>query len=162
MFSQQDVKWLLRSRSLQFTRDRKPARYTSGVVCTFKWRGRVVHYRPGSSDPEVIYKILLKRGKKAEYYVPEGVCPRTIWDIGGNIGAASLYFSERFPQAEIHCFEPVPENYALMERNIEGDPRIRSHRFALGSSEGMLEMRASDVSRNLGGFSFYEPGTAQG
>lgn len=119
-----------------------------------------MHYRPGSSDPEVIYKILLKGGKKAEYYIPEGVSPRTIWDIGGNIGAASLYFLERFPLAEIHCFEPVPENYSLIEQNVADAPRIRPHRFALGSNEAALEMRASDSSRNFGGFSFHETGTA--
>ncbi|HEY6720786.1 MAG TPA: FkbM family methyltransferase [Burkholderiales bacterium] len=162
MLGKLDLKWLLRSRSLQFMRDRKPARYAPDLVCNFSWRGRAVHYRPGSSDPAVIYKILLKAGKKAEYYIPEGVSPRTIWDIGGNIGAASLYFSERFPQAEIHCFEPVPDNYALIERNVGGDPRIRAHRFALGSSEGTLEMHASDASRNFGGFSFHEAGTAPG
>jgi FkbM family methyltransferase len=162
VFGRHDLKWLLRSRSLQFTRDRKPARYAPSLVRNFQWRGRTVHYRPGSSDPEVIYKILLKGGKKAEYYIPEGISPRTVWDIGGNIGAASLYFFDRFPQAEIHCFEPVPENYSLIERNVEGAPRIRPHRFALGSNEGTLEMHASDASRNFGGFSFHEAGTAQG
>jgi FkbM family methyltransferase len=161
VFSKHDLKWLLRSRSLQFTRDRKPARYVPGAVRTLICHGRLVHYRPGSSDPEVIYKILLKGGKKAEYHVPEDVLPRTIWDIGGNIGAASLYFSDRFPQAEIHCFEPVPENYAMIERNIAGISRIQAHRFALGASDGSLDIRASDASRNFGGFSFHEAGTAK-
>jgi FkbM family methyltransferase len=162
LLGKHDLKWLLRSRSLQFTRDRNPARYVPGLVCNFKWRGRTVHYRPGSSDPEVIYKILLKGGKKAEYYIPERVSPRTIWDIGGNIGAASLYFSEGFPGAEIHCFEPVPENYALIRQNVEGSARIRPHGFGLGSNEGTFEMRPSDASRNFGGFSFHDAGTAQG
>lgn len=160
MFGRHDLKWLLRSRSLQLTRDRDPARYAPGAVSSFRWRGRQLHYRPGSSDPEVIYKILLKRGAKAEYYIPEGFGPGTIWDIGANIGTASLYFSERFPQAEIHCFEPVPENYAMVGRNIEGMSRIRAHRFALGANEGTLEIRASDTARNFGGFSFHDAGTA--
>lgn len=160
LFSKHDLKWLLRSRSLQFTRDRNPARYVSGVVRSFRCRGRLVHYRPGTSDLEIIYKILLKGGRKAEYHVPEEVRPRTIWDIGANIGAASLYFSGRFPQAGIHCFEPVPENFAVIERNIAGISGIRAHMFALGAKEGSLDIRASDMSRNFGGFSFYEPGTA--
>jgi len=160
VFSKHDLKWLLRSRSLQFTRDRNPARYVPGVVRSFQFCGHLVHYRPGTSDLEVIYKILLKGGRKAEYHVPEEVRPRTIWDIGANIGAASLYFSDRYPQADIHCFEPVPENHAMIERNIAGHSRIRAHMFALGAKEGSLNIRASDISRNFGGFSFYEPGTA--
>jgi len=161
VFGKHDFKWLLRSRSLRFTRDRNPARYAPGTVSTFRWRGRQLHYRPGSSDPEVIYKILLRRGAKAEYYIPEGFSPSSIWDIGANIGAASLYFSQRFPQAEIHCFEPVPENYAMIGRNIEGLARVRAHGFALGANEGALEIHASDVDRNFGGFSFHDAGTAK-
>ncbi len=99
MFSKHDLKVLLRSRSLAFTRDRSPERFAPGALASLRWRGRTVHYRPGSSDPEVIYKILLKGGKKAEYFVPESAAPRVIWDIGANIGAAALYFAERFPQA---------------------------------------------------------------
>ena len=161
MFSKHTLKWLLRSRSLQFTGDRDPSRYVPGAVSSFRRRGRKVHYRPGSSDPEVIYKILLRRGAKAEYYIPEDFSPGCIWDIGGNIGAASLYFSECYPQAQIHSFEPMPENQAMIERNIEGLDRIRVHPFALGAKEGKLEIRPSDSERNLGGFSFYDAGTAK-
>lgn len=161
MFSKHDLKWLLRSRSLRFTRDRGPERYVPGVVHSFRCGHRLIHYRPGSSDLEVIYKILLKRGRKAEYYVSGELQPQTIWDIGANIGAAALYFSDRFPRADIHCFEPVPENHAMIEQNIEGISRIRAHLFALGAKEGAFDIRASDVSRNFGGFSFHETGTAQ-
>lgn len=162
MFGKVELKWLLRSRSLRFVRDRDPRSYFPGVVRSFSWRGRLVYYRPGSSDLEVIYKIMLKGGRKAEYYIPEEVLPRKIWDIGGNIGAASLYLFDRFPQAEIHCFEPVPENQAMIERNTAGISQIHAHRFALGASDGSLDIRASDVARNFGGFSFHETGTAEG
>jgi hypothetical protein len=59
VFGRHDLKWLLRSRSLKLTRDRDPERYAPGAVSRFRWRGRQLHYRPGSRDPEVIYKILL-------------------------------------------------------------------------------------------------------
>ena len=161
LFSKHYLKWLLRSRSPQLTRDRDPSRYVPSTVSTFRRHGRKLHYRPGSSDPEVIYKILLRRGAKAEYYIPEAFNPRSVWDIGANIGAASLYFSECYPQAEIHCFEPMPENHAMIARNIEGLDRIRLHPFALGEKEGMLEIRASDSASNLGGFSFHDAGTSK-
>lgn len=160
MFGKHELKVLLRSRSLRFTRDRKPARYARGVVSSFKWRGRTVHYRPGSSDLEVIYKILLKGGRKAEYYVPEAVRPHVIWDIGANIGAASLYFAERFPQAEIHCFEPVSENFSVLERNVAAHSAIRAHRLALGPENREMAIHASDNAKNFGGFSFHYTGGA--
>jgi len=161
VLSRHTLKWLLRSRSPQLTRDRDPSRYVPGAVSSFRWRGRRLHYRPGSSDPEVIYKILLRRGTKAEYHIPEEFNPSCVWDIGANIGAASLYFSDRFPHAEIHCFEPIPENYAMIVRNVEGLGRIRPHRFALGAKEGTFEIRPSDSPLNLGGFSFHDAGTGK-
>ncbi|MGB5080846.1 MAG: FkbM family methyltransferase [Burkholderiales bacterium] len=161
VFGKHDLKWLLRSRSPQLARDRDPSHYVPGAVSSFRMRGRRMYYRPGSSDPEVIYKILLRRGAKAEYHIPERFSPGAIWDIGANIGAASLYFSECYPDAAIHCFEPVPENHAMILRNIEGLERIRAHGFAMGAKEGMLEIRASDAARNFGGFSFHDAGTAK-
>jgi len=161
VLSWHDLKWLLRSRSLQLVRDRDPSRYIPGAVSSFRWRDRQLYYRPGSSDPEVIYKILLRRGAKAEYYIPGSFNPRSVWDIGGNIGAASVYFSECYPHAEIHCFEPMPENHAMIARNLEGLDRIRVHPFALGAKEGTFEIRPSDSALNLGGFSFHDAGTAK-
>jgi FkbM family methyltransferase len=161
VFSRHTLKWLLRSRSLKFTRDRDRSRYVSDAISPFRWRGRALYYRPGSSDLEVIYKILLRRGAKAEYHIPEGFNPSCVWDIGANIGAASLYFSDRFPQAEIHCFEPIPENYAMIVRNIPGLDRIRPHEFALGAKEGTFEIRPSESPLNLGGFSFHDTGTVK-
>jgi FkbM family methyltransferase len=35
----------------------------------------------------------------------------TIADIGANIGQSAVSFRQRFPTAEIHCFEPVVESY---------------------------------------------------
>jgi FkbM family methyltransferase len=161
VFSKHDLKVLLRSRSVRFTRDRRAKAFHPGTSSTISWRGHTVHYRPGSSDPEVIYKILLKGGSKAEYHVPEGPRPRVVWDIGANIGAAALYFAERFPDAEIHCFEPLPENHALMEKNLSGSARLKAHCLALGAGNSELEIHASDNPRNFGGFSFHYSGTQE-
>ena len=42
-----------------------------------------------------------------------------IIDIGANVGFFTLYAASRFPDAEILAFEPIPSNFALLERNIE-------------------------------------------
>jgi FkbM family methyltransferase len=49
----------------------------------------------------------------------------------------------------------------MIARNVEGLDRIHLHRFALGATEGTLEIRPSDSDRSLGGFSFYDAGTAK-
>ncbi|MDH5511661.1 MAG: FkbM family methyltransferase [Gammaproteobacteria bacterium] len=124
------------------------------------WNGHPVYYRAGSSDCEVLYKILLKKGKRAEYRVPPEVSPRTIFDIGANIGAASLLFASLFPDAKIHAFEPVPDNFALLRRNVASYPNIHVHPVALGKKNGRLQMLSSDSLVNFGGYSFYEKGSS--
>lgn len=42
----------------------------------------------------------------------------TILDVGANIGWFSLWFAHRLPGAKIHAFEPLPENFQYLARNI--------------------------------------------
>ncbi len=60
-------------------------------------------YEPG--DFEVVLRLL------------EG--SSTILDIGANIGWYSLQLAATFPQASIHAFEPIPQTYAYLARNVE-------------------------------------------
>lgn len=129
-----------------------------GGYASYAWNGRPIHYRPGTSDCKIIYEILLKRGRKGEYWLPSGLSPRTILDIGGNIGITAVYLANRFPDATIHVFEPIPANFELLERNVAPYPRIHAHAVALGGQDGELDMFASDHTDNYGGFSLFERG----
>ena len=66
------LKWVLRSRSVSFVRNRFSApNYNTAVE--YHWRGAKLRYRPGTSDQDLIYEILLKTGKKADYWLPEDI-----------------------------------------------------------------------------------------
>src|SRR6267143_1104426 len=99
------IKILVRSRSLRFTADMVRQSPTSSLA-RLRWSGRDVFYRSGSADPFVLYQVLLKSGKKAEYYVPPGLRPKIILDIGSNIGASIIYFQRQFPDAKINNRSP--------------------------------------------------------
>ena len=45
-----------------------------------------------------------------------------IIDAGAGIGFSSLYFSQKFPQADIICLEPIGEIYAQMLKNLSINP----------------------------------------
>lgn len=154
MLNKGELKRLFRSGSLQFVRDcRRNA--NADRVTTYRWRGAPIYFRPGTSDPGLIYNILLKRGRKGEYWVPSDLNPRIIFDIGGNIGIASIYFANLFPNAAIYVFEPVPTNFSLLQKNIAPYPNVRAFPIALGDKDGALEMFFSDDPLNEGGYSFY-------
>ncbi len=93
-------------------------------LARLRWQGRNVFYRPGTSDPFVLYQVLLKTGKKAEYYLPPALQPKVILDIGSNIGALILYFKHQFP-AKIFGFEPHPETFSILRLNVAETPSVR-------------------------------------
>ncbi len=148
------LKYWLRSGSFRFMRDR----HRRGGVQSIVWNGKPLFYRPGTSDLTLIYRVLLKPENKKEYQFP-ALEPKTILDIGANIGVTAVLMAQRFPQGKVYAFEPVPENFEMLVRNTQGYPQIRCFDFALGAENAELSIRASDDDQNFGGFSFFSPGT---
>jgi len=157
MLNKTTLKILLRSRSLNFTRDCGAKSKENGVAA-YTWKGKDIFYRPGTSDTELIYKILLYPPRRSEYRICADLDPKVIFDIGGNIGTAAIYFADLYPKAEIFTFEPIPENYALLEKNTREYKNIKPACMALGAHSGKLAMSASYAAGNMGGYSFYSLG----
>lgn len=131
----------MRSRSLGFTSDMvRQARSKS--LARMRWRGRDIFYRPGTTDPFVLHQVLLKTGKKAEYYLPPALQPEVILDIGSNIGASILYFHQQFPRATILGFEPHPETFRILQTNVANIPSIRVFNYGLGATNSRITARA--------------------
>jgi FkbM family methyltransferase len=155
LMKKKDLKVAWRSGSLAFARNsRSEARGAPEAV--HQWRGIPVHYRPGTSDAVVVYEVLMKSGHKSEYRVPGNLSPKVILDIGGNIGVAALFFAKEFPQATIHSFEPVAENFALLQKNVSTLTNVHAHQVALGAEDAEKEIFWSEEDTNLGGFSLYK------
>jgi len=152
------LKWLLRSGSPAFVRDRASPPLMD-LTHEYVWKGKCLSYRPGTSDQSLIYDILLKPGRKAEYWLPDDIDAKIVLDIGANIGIASNYLSHRFPQARVFAFEPVPSNFALLSKNVESLSNVSTFQKALGARDGSFEMLYSDSKKNMGGYSFHPAGS---
>jgi FkbM family methyltransferase len=76
--------------------------------------GFKVTYR-NDCEFEVICEDIFER--KVYYFEASNAEP-TILDCGGHIGLAVLYFKSLYPRAKIVTFEPNPETFALLEKNI--------------------------------------------
>jgi FkbM family methyltransferase len=137
---------LARSRSLRFTIDAARARALAraGVrgkpLAKLRWRDHDVVYRPATSDPLAIYQVLLRRGGKAEYYLPVALEPKVILDIGSNIGTSILFFHEQFPSAKIYGFEPHPETFRILQTNVGSIPSIEVFNYALGTTDAKISV----------------------
>ena len=156
-----ELKMLLRSRSWAFVRNSRPEALGRSMAA-HAYRGKPVYYRPGSSDAEIIYKVMLAPGRQAEYWLPSGADPGVVLDIGANIGTATLYFAGRFPRARIWSIEPIHDNFTLLARNVAGYPNVTAVEVALGTRDETADMRPSDSASNFGGYSFHEEGTRDG
>jgi FkbM family methyltransferase len=65
--------------------------------------------------------------------------PKSIIDVGANIGLFSLYARHRFPNATIHAYEPNPRIHPFLEANLDGTS-ISVFRSGLGAKEGWAEL----------------------
>lgn len=64
---------------------------------------------------------------------------RCILDVGANLGIHALRLAVREPQSTVHAFEPLPQSFEFLSRNIAlnglGD-RVRAHGFGLSRENG--------------------------
>jgi len=137
---------LARSRSWRFTRDAARAHSLAGAgvrakpLAKYRWRGHDVFYRPATSDPFAINQVLLRRGGKAEYYLPAALEPKVILDIGSNIGTSILFFHEQFPAAKIYGFEPHPDTFLVLQKNVGTIPSVEIFNYALGAIDKKISL----------------------
>lgn len=70
------------------------------------------------------------------YELPHGFRPRTILDLGANIGASVLWFHRHFPDAEIHAVEADRRSLEKLRRNVASLPRVTVHHVAVAGDSG--------------------------
>jgi len=78
--------------------------------------GRALWMRPKTEDGFVIRETFLSR----DSLPPDGLQPRTILDVGANIGATMALCAVTFPDAQIVGVEPHPDNAEMCRRNVPG------------------------------------------
>jgi FkbM family methyltransferase len=80
------------------------------------WLGGAVKVRPATADMATIDQFLLGP------YMPAttGHAPSSIVDCGANMGLASRYLKQAFPQAKVIAIEPDQENFKLLSENLSG------------------------------------------
>jgi FkbM family methyltransferase len=96
----------------------------------FSALNKTLFFRPATSDFSVFRQIFMDY----EYSIEFEHSPRTIIDAGANVGFASLYFSNRFPGAQIIAVEPDHSNFDTLLSNIQGNENVTALKAALWNS----------------------------
>jgi FkbM family methyltransferase len=72
-----------------------------------------------------------------------------IMDIGANIGWYSIRFARRMPHVRVHAFEPMPETYGYLQRNVAANQvgsQVSCFNYGLSDSSGTVDFFVSPTS----------------
>lgn len=79
-----------------------------------------VYLRTHTSDYLVFSQIFIEN----QYQIALKNTPEVIIDCGANIGLASVYFANKYPNAKIIAIEPEASNFTLLKKNTENYPNV--------------------------------------
>lgn len=75
----------------------------------------------------------------------QGVEPRTVVDVGANVGQFAVATAKLLPAARVHSFEPVPDCADELRDNVSGLD-VAVYPMALGENAGTLEFYVNSSS----------------
>lgn len=102
-----------------------------------------VHLRMGTSDIRV-YRGNLLRGEY-DFNLPSR--PKTIVDVGANVGMASLFFTHKYPEAQIVAIEAEASNFAILSKNVKPYRNIFPVHAALWNRDGYISVSARNPAK---------------
>jgi FkbM family methyltransferase len=136
------------------------------------WLRRIRFYGTGNSfriyrgiKSEGIFRLRIHgnefflRGRSVDFAVFNGIFangeyefnidfePLYIVDAGAFIGASSVWFSQRYPEARIIAIEPEESNFRMLEKNTANYKNIIPVRAALFPEDTELRIKDSDVEK---------------
>jgi FkbM family methyltransferase len=89
-----------------------------------------------NNDIGTIFKVFFAR----EYAFKLNTTPKTIIDCGANIGLASLFFANEFPDATIIAIEPDANNFKYLLQNTADYPNIHCIQAAIWPRVASLDI----------------------
>ncbi len=66
--------------------------------------------------------------------------PKTIFDVGANIGQSTLQYAKDFPDSKIYCFEPVATTFEKLQHNTKFISDCRCFNLGFSSKAGIAQM----------------------
>ena len=109
-----------------------------------------IHMRPGTTDRQVFREVFLFK----EYNFPLNYKPSVIIDAGANIGLATIFFKNRFPDAIVYAIEPDSKNFSVLSRNTKVYLNAHPIHSALWMNDSYL--RIKDKNENAWAFQVEE------
>jgi len=78
----------------------------------------------------------------------QDIKPKTVIDVGANIGQFAVASAKIFPDVSVHSFEPQPNCVTHLQKNVKRLGNVKIHPFALGDAEGEVEFHVNQHSHS--------------
>jgi len=75
-----------------------------------------------------------------EFPLPDYLTPQFIIDAGANVGYASLFLMNKFPEAKIISIEPEASNFKMLNKNCGTYPHFESLNSAVWVNDGCVKI----------------------
>lgn len=97
-----------------------------------------IYLRKSQSDPYIFEQIFSEQ----QYTFPHPAEQDVKWiiDAGANIGLAAVFFSGKFPNAQIISIEPNKENFELLKKNTANYKNVHCVHAALWHQKEKLDI----------------------
>ena len=126
----------------------------TGEIGVLLRTGSLLSLRCDRQDYCIFDRIFLRDEYHLAQYAPGPL--GCVVDIGANIGLFACRVADR--AARVVCYEPMPGNFSLLERNTAGMRNVERVRAAVSDAEGVVRIYHPADDMVSGGFSQYRVG----
>ena len=78
----------------------------------------------------------------------QGILPKTVIDVGANVGQFAVASSKLFPDVVVYSFEPNPECVGLLSKNVDSLGNVSVFPLALGDKTGEVVFHVNSHSHS--------------
>lgn len=93
-----------------------------------------------------VYKLFSENFVRNQYYFISSRKNPVIFDCGASIGDSLLYFKDLYPQSRVYSFEPDPETFSTLKKNIKNNhlKKVFTYNVALTDKKGITSFYVGD------------------
>ena len=99
--------------------------------------------RVGTSDEPTFRQVFMN----IRYEIDLPFSPKTIIDGGSNIGYASVFYANKYPEAEVLAIEPDSSNFEMVEKNTFNYPNIKRIQSAIWGKSTYLKIKNPETEK---------------
>jgi FkbM family methyltransferase len=78
----------------------------------------------------------------------QGVLPKTVIDVGANVGQFAVACAKTYPNTTVYSFEPSPESAARLKKNVSKLSTVHVFPMALGERKGEVPFHINSHSHS--------------